>query len=192
MTGAKMSSRGLWLGPQRTAGAISAVVVVSLAGFVMMGMADAEAARAGEAFTTAEFLTQSEEASALNSARIKYQAPDGLRSLANGESIAISEDLLLTVSVSPYPPSQFDVDLDLLLTDAAGQPVENASIRTDVDMALMGHGPFASDFVSAGNGHFGASFDLFMFGPWEFVMNVTAPGHNQPDNLTMSVYVWPE
>lgn len=192
MTVTQMSSPRSLLGPKRTAGVISAIVVASLAGFVMMGMAEAEAPRAGEAFTTAEFLTQSEEASALNSARIKYQPPDGPRPLVNGESVAISKDLLLAVSVNPYPPSQFDVDIDLLLTDAAGQPVENASIRTDVDMALMGHGPFSSDFVSAGNGRFNASFDLFMFGPWEFVMNVTAPGHDQPDNLTMSVYVWPE
>lgn len=171
-------------------GAMSLVVLVSLGGFWMMSAAELEAATVESGSSIESFLTQG--ASASGPIRIKYQGPNGSVSLSNHDEVRLSDDLSVTVAITPYPPTTFDADVDLLLTDASGAPIDGASIIVDWDMAVMGHGPFNTTFESVGNGHYTAPFHFFMFGPWLLETAVSIPGQQQPSNITLSIYVWPE
>lgn len=173
-------------------GAASAIVIISLAGFVLLRSGEVAAAQSVGGSTSSDYLTQTAAVVAAGPVRIKYQTPNGQVSLSNGGVVALSDELDLAVSVSPYPPSTFDLDVDLYLTDVTGRPVDDATISVEWDMAFMWHGPFLSEFRGVGAGHYVAPFDLFMFGPWEFVTRVTAPGYDQPDDLSLSIYVWPK
>jgi hypothetical protein len=185
---ARPDSSGRWI----TLGAASAIVAISLAGFVLLHSAEVAAAQDGGGSTSNDYLTQGADVVASGPVRIKYEGPDGVVSLPNAGVVALSDELDLAVSVSPYPPTTFNVDVDLYLTDAAGQPVVDATITVEWDMVFMWHGPFLSEFRPVGDGHYVAPFDLFMFGPWEFVTRVTAPGYDQPEDLSLSIYIWPK
>lgn len=168
------------------------IVALSVTGFFFMAAAETSALEAGSDFTSSDFLTRAPSTNTDGPARLRFVGPEGVEVLQNGETIAVGEDLFVTVSVSPYPPSDFNVDVDLHLTDATGTPVTDASVTSDWDMIFMFHGPFSSSFAHVGAGHYTASFDLFMFGPWEFVTDVNTPAHEEPETLTLSIYVWPE
>lgn len=182
------SDVGRWL----SLGAAVAIVMISLAGFVLLRSAEVAAANSEGGSSISDYLTQGADAVASGPVRIKYQTNDGEVSLSNAGVVALSDELNLTVLVSPYPPSTFDLNVDLYLTDGAGQPVQDATIAVEWDMAFMWHGPFLGRFDAVGDGHYVAQFDLFMFGPWEFVTRVTAPGYVQPEDLSLSIYVWPK
>ncbi|MEE8330329.1 MAG: hypothetical protein V3R84_01000 [Acidimicrobiia bacterium] len=169
--------------------AVAIVVVLSAIGFFMLG-GDSEP-QAVELSTVGDFLQPGASATA-GLDRLRYEGPNGTTSLANGGVVALTDDLNMQVSLSPYPPTTFDIDIDLFLTNAAGQPIVDASISADWDMILMWHGPFETDFQSLGDGHYAASFDLFMVGPWEVATQVTSPVLDQPVALPLTIYVWPE
>jgi hypothetical protein len=124
--------------------------------------------------------------------RIRYERAGESITITNGGSVALSNDLELAVTVSPYPPTTFDLDVDLRLVDATGAPVDDASIHADWDMAVMFHGPFFTAFDARGDGRYTAHFDVFMYGPWELITHVSSPSHRTPDELPISIYVWPE
>jgi hypothetical protein len=124
--------------------------------------------------------------------RIKYEGPDGIESVANGGLVPLGNDLQLGVSVSPYPPTSFDLDVDLYLTTTEGEPVIDAEVIAVWDMIVMYHGPFETRFTNLGNGHYAAPFEFFMFGPWELATHVTSPSHGSPETIALSIYVWPE
>lgn len=179
-------------GRSRAALVASALVAASLVGFVLLQTTETRASEQATSFTSADFLTQTGDAVSTGPARIKYKAPTGIEELDNGSTIALSDDIDVTITVSPYPPSDFDVSVELLLTDANGAPINGAALHSDWDMIFMFHGPFESDFTALGDGRYAADFDLFMFGPWEFATSVATPGSVEPETLTFSIYTWPE
>lgn len=165
--------------------------MASALGFVLLGMAETRATDDATSFSSSDFLTQAGNGADTGPARIKYLADSGVVELANGAVVRIDGmDVVLTVS--PYPPSDFDVDIELSLTDESGEVITDAVISADWDMAFMWHGPFHTDFIPSGNGVYRASFDLFMFGPWEFETRIATPGTDQHRDLTFSIYTWPE
>lgn len=123
--------------------------------------------------------------------RIRVWMNGQATSLQNGDTIAIADDLVLGVAVDPYPPIRFDVDVDLTLATADGTPVTDAEVSVVWDMLIMGHGPFYSDLANNGAGHYGTHLNLFMFGPWDLELAISPP-HDAPDDLSISLYVWPE
>ena len=185
LTPASVSERR-WI---RTAATV-AVVSVSVVGFLLL-LSEETADSAGGS-SVGDFLTQDAAALDLEPVRIKFQGPEGEVSLPNAGTIALSDDLNLSVSVNPFPPTTFNVDVDLLLTNADGMPIDGGTITADWDMVFMWHGPFVTEFTPIGNGRYSAPFDLFMFGPWELRTQVTAPGYEQPGELSLSIYIWPE
>jgi len=118
---------------------------------------------------------------------ITTSAPD-----ANGASIALADDLQVAVTVTPFPPTTFDATVDLLLTTADGTPIVDAEVITVWDMAVMWHGPFETRFANLGDGHYLARFDFFMFGPWQLETQVRVPRHAPVDDISISIYTWPE
>lgn len=170
----------------------TAIVLISLGGFIVLGATERAAADESGGSSSNDFLLPVNDPSTLEPARIKYEGTEGTMSLPNGGVIPISEDLRLHVLVNPYPPSTFDLDVELRLTDVNGQAIDNATITADWDMAFMWHGPFIAEFVPISDGRYISRFDLFMFGPWELVIHVAVPGSEQPRDQSVSIFVWPE
>ena len=155
-----------------------------------MSAAESEASMGDGGSSVGSFLIQDPTAS--GPIRIKYQGPGGSVSLANRDTVTLGDDLSLSVAITPYPPTAFDADVDIYLTDGSGAPIDGATVSVEWDMAIMSHGPFSATFAAAGNGHYTAPFHFFMFGPWMLITSVSTPGSQQPAHLTLSIYVWPE
>lgn len=167
-----------------------AIVLLSGTGFAMLVVAE-QPEDLGRS-SIGDYLTQGEAGANEAPSRIKYLTPDREISIDNGGTVALSDDLNLTVTVSPYPPTTFNIDVDLLVTDASGAPVEGATVTSEWDMVFMWHGPFDTEFQAVGDGRYTAPFHFFMVGPWELVTQVTAPGYQNPDPLSLFIYIWPE
>jgi len=167
------------------------IIVVSLIGFAVLATDGSESAAAPgiEGSSLSAFLQPAEGGRTL---RIKYEQNDEIESIRNGGVVPLSDELLLYVSVSPYPPTSFDATVDLHLTTVDGADVDDATVTASWDMAIMYHGPFSTDFVHTGDGHYAAHFDFFMYGPWEITTHITSPTHQTPADLPISIYVWPE
>lgn len=168
------------------------IALVSLTGFVVLGVIEQAAAQEAGGSTSDDFLTPGIDASNVEPERIKYEGPDGTMSLPNGGVVDLSDDLMLQVWVDPYPPSTFDLDVELRLTDANGDTINDATVTADWDMVFMWHGPFVAEFDATSDGRYISRFELFMFGPWELVIHTSAPGYEQPQDLSISIFVWPE
>jgi hypothetical protein len=98
----------------------------------------------------------------------------------------------MEIFVAPYPPTSFEADVDMYLMTAAGEPVIGAEIDIMYDMMLMEHGPLQALPTELGNGHYLASYDLFMFGPWVLDTYIKVPGQEKSVSVPISIYVWPE
>ncbi len=174
--------------------AVIAILSLSSTGFVMLSAAEAPNAAADfDLFdsSSSDFL-QPAAGSEEGPDRIKYLSDDGPRSLANGGVVPLGANLQMGVTVSPYPPNTFDIDLDLYLTTTDGEPVIDADIVAVWDMTVMWHGPFDTPFTSRGDGHYVAPFHFFMFGPWQLVTRISVPDHDLIDDLAIDIYTWPE
>ncbi len=125
-------------------------------------------------------------------ARLKYVLDGETESLRNGEVLALSDNLQMEVSLSPYPPTFFDIDIDIRLTTPEGEVVDDATISTIWDMDVMPHGPFSTQFRNIGDGHYSASFDFSMFGAWGINTHISHPTFDSPDDVSLVIYVWPE
>lgn len=164
------------------------VLAVSASGFLLLLANEAPATAADS--PSIDFLQPGQGQG--DGGRLKLASATGTRTISNGTVLSLGENLEMTLTVSPYPPTSFDVNVDLYLTDGSGSPVTNAKINVVWDMIVMWHGPFETGFVNQQDGHYTGSFDMFMFGPWEFVTNISVPGQTQLDPTTFSIYLWPE
>ncbi len=122
---------------------------------------------------------------------LHYVTSEGPVSIQNGGQIPINQNLQATATISPYPPDSFHMDVDLYLTTSENQPVIDAEVAAEWDMVVMWHGPFETEFTNVGEGHYVASFDLFMFGPWQLITSFQLPGQANTNEVELSVYVWP-
>lgn len=128
----------------------------------------------------------------LTESRITWLRADGRTfPVANGGSVSLDGGFEVAVTVTPYPPVDFDeTDVGFAVT-RNGSPVEGATISLTYDMRFMAHGPFAADAVPAADGGFSFACRPFMFGPWQLDAVIAAPG-SDPIPFSISVYVWPE
>ncbi len=172
------------------------IVALSTIGIVMLGLSDstgsAVQAIVADESSSLDFLQPVGGDAGGGPARLRYATPQGSVAISNGGSVPLTDDLQLEVAVRPYPPTSFDIEVDLRLTTTDGVPVDDADIRASWDMVFMYHGPFETRFDPIGDGYYTASFDFFMFGPWELVTQVNALSHQPPGETAVSVYVWPE
>jgi len=170
------------------------IVLVSAVGFLTLLLTDdlaASGSSLSDLSSSGAFLEPDAEAGTeLGLDRLTY--------LADGESVVIPNggvvplgDLELEVVISPYPPTNFDLTVDLAPRTVQGEALSDAKITADWDMTVMQHGPFETAFDNRGDGTFTAFFDLFMVGPWLLDLSVEAPGV-PPSEVSLIIYVWPE
>ena len=176
-------------------GAAVAIVLVSTVGFLMLLLTEDLAASGSsldDLSSSGDFLERDPTADAYDFERLTYELDEVQIEIPNHGLVPLADDLVLEVGVSPYPPTTFDLDVELILRTAAGEPVTDAAISTVWDMSIMYHGPFNTEFTSSGDGRYTAFFDLFMVGPWELDLTISVPRAGNPQQVTIRVYVWPE
>ncbi len=111
--------------------------------------------------------------------------------IENGESVQLTDDLAVQITVDPYPPIGLSVQplLDLYLFDPAGRPVRGAAIEITYDMLSMAHGPFQPRTIEQESGHYLTSLDLLMFGPWGMEIEILMPSGTAAVQLRIVVFV---
>jgi hypothetical protein len=120
---------------------------------------------------------------------IGYVDGDQVIRIGNGGSVPFG-DLEIEFQVTPFPPTQFDVGVDLMITGPGGVPAD-VQIEAWYDMIFMTHGQPTAEIESLGGGHYRMPLDLFMFGPWVVkasVQSATVPKEMPP----LVIYVWPK
>ena len=181
-------------GPIRMTAAV-VVVLVSAVGFLLLLFTE-DLAATGSSLdslsTSGSFLQRDPSDTLRGIDRLTWVVGDDRAVIPNDSVAPLGDELVFEISVSPYPPTSFDLTVDLLLTTVAGEPVPDAEINTIWDMSLMYHGPFDTQFTGGGDGTYTAFFDLFMVGPWELNLTVDVPTLQTTKQATLIVYVWPE
>lgn len=111
--------------------------------------------------------------------------------IENGESVQLTDQLAVQITVDPYPPIGLSARpvLVLYLIDPAGQPVRGAAIEITYDMLSMAHGPFQPPTIEQESGHYLTSLDLLMFGPWGMEIEILEPNDTAPVRLRIVVVV---
>ncbi len=111
--------------------------------------------------------------------------------IENGESVQLTDELGVQLTVDPYPPSGLaaQVVLDLYLFDPAGEPVRDAAIEISYDMLSMPHGPFQPAVREQESGHYLTSLDLIMFGNWGMEIEILPTNAAGPARLRIVVIV---
>ncbi len=118
---------------------------------------------------------------------IGYVDGDTVVKVDNGEPFEAA-DMTLTMSVTPYPPTQFETVAVVEVAGVDGRPLE-ASVDAWYDMVFMTHGPLSTDIETLEPGRFRIPLDLFMFGPWVVKATITADGETH--DIPLVFYVWP-
>jgi Cu(I)/Ag(I) efflux system membrane fusion protein len=89
-------------------------------------------------------------------------------------------DITLTMTIAPDPPRTGENRLEVALADAAGKPLETATLALTWDMPAMGAMPEMRGNGSVralGGGRWAISYPLSMTGDWFLTLSVDAPGH---------------
>jgi hypothetical protein len=118
---------------------------------------------------------------------IGYVDGDQVVRIGDGGSIPVG-DLDIEFHVVPFPPTEFDVSVELLVTGPGGKPAE-VDIEAWYDMVFMTHGQPIAEVEALGGGRYRMPLDLFMFGPW--VVKTTIRSEGSDDELPLVIYVWP-
>ncbi len=182
------------LGALRLAAA-ALVVVLSATGFLLLLFTEdlaASGSSLGDLSSSGDFLERDAAAAVRGLDRLTYQIGDEVVVIPNQGTIPLSDELLLQVKVSPYPPTSFDLDVLFFLSTVDGEPITDAEITTLWDMTLMYHGPFETQFTNEGGGRYAAFLDLFMVGPWGLELDIATPTYHDIESVSLIIYVWPE
>jgi hypothetical protein len=171
--------------------AAAIALAIGLVSFLAFGSGD-QSSDVDPRLSIDGFLTRDPDRAATELPWIQVQGPDGLRSFDNGGVITLANSIDMSVELSPFPPSTLALDMDLYLTDVGGNPLRNATVAADWDMSLMPHGVATTEFHTNGDGHYTATFDPSMFGPWVFAIRVVAPGYERSQDVSISINLWPE
>ena len=111
--------------------------------------------------------------------------------ISNGDSVQLTDDVQVEIFIAPYPPDSSSASMDLYLVTIGGEPVTDAEIRLEYDMLYMFHGASKIDANNLGNGHYLASLDFIMYGPWGFDIIMKLSDQENQWHLWMDIYVWP-
>ena len=78
--------------------------------------------------------------------------------------------LSVTATINPATPKSGANALDLMVTDSAGKPVTGLKLTGSVAMTSMDMGTTHPSFTEAGSGHYKATVNFSMDGPWRVVV----------------------
>ena len=98
--------------------------------------------------------------------------------------------LHLDLAVSPERPSMNKpVTFQVHVTDANGQPVNDAEVNGALTMKLMDMGATQLKFAPKGNGDYEASVkSLDMSGPWSMAVNAKRGGATGKQNFDVNIF----
>ena len=105
--------------------------------------------------------------------------------LNNGQPIE-TEQGKLSITLKPFPPRQKN-KIELYLEDKNNQPVDNANVAIQCEMADMSHEIPPISATPKREGYYLASFELPMEGLWQLKINVTSPGTSQTVTYTFQL-----
>lgn len=86
-----------------------------------------------------------------------------------------NDDIQMDLSVEPANPTVGQAKLLLTIRDAAGQPIDGATVSIRGDMAHAGMVPVLASATGAGDGRYEAILEWTMAGDWVVVAGVTLP-----------------
>ena len=92
-----------------------------------------------------------------------------------GAALAASAPVKITATTASTPKAG-DNPLTISITDAQGKPVTGAAITTSVAMTSMDMGTTHPTVTERGSGHYAATVNFGMAGPWRVKVKVTVPG----------------
>ena len=88
----------------------------------------------------------------------------------------VSASFVVRLSSSPTPPIRGIGTLEAVVTDAKGQPINDARVLFDLDMTTMSHGKNIVAAAPQGNGRYVGQVRFMMPGPWRAITVVERPG----------------
>jgi YtkA-like len=87
-----------------------------------------------------------------------------------------SGDLLVWLFSDPNPPVRGDNTFEVLVADAHGQPITDATITFDINMTNMNHGKNVVTASPLGEGRYRAVEHFLMAGPWRVIVGIDRAG----------------
>lgn len=107
-------------------------------------------------------------------------APAAAGILPENTALQTSGDLLVSLSINPYPPSSGGASNFIVnLTNASGQPVSDATLSLDLTMPEMWMPPNQLNMVADEAGKYQASGYFTMRGLWRIEVIITSGGQKQ-------------
>jgi hypothetical protein len=84
-----------------------------------------------------------------------------------------SADLNIDLSVEPAQPAVGPAQLIVTVTDAAGQPIDDASLNIEGNMTHAGMVPVFAQASGGENGRYAVPFEWTMGGDWVVTVEIT-------------------
>jgi hypothetical protein len=152
---------------------IGIVLVIAAGGVFFMMMRRSHMMGAGSQVSAGGLVAVS-----ANGAPLPVPAAAG--KLPENTALQASGDLLVSLSINPYPPSGGgSTNFVVNLTDASGQPVSDATIGLDLTMPEMWMPPNQLNMVAGDAGKYQASGYFTMRGLWRIEVIITRGGQKQ-------------
>jgi hypothetical protein len=98
--------------------------------------------------------------------QLEYMRNQQTVAIRNGEAFEIADNVQLALNVVPDSLMDFTVNVDLYLTTASGDSLDNAQFSLNFDMLDMNHGWDQSPVDNLGDGHYQTVIPFFMYGRW--------------------------
>ena len=154
-------------------GFLIVLVLVILAGGIFIMMRRSHMMGAGSQVSSGGLVAVSANGTPL-------PAPAAAGNLPANTALQASGDLLVSLSLSPYPPSGGDASTFVVtLTDTSGKPISDATISLDLTMPEMWM-PANQVTLTAGEaGKYQASGYFTMRGLWRIEVIITRGGQKQ-------------
>ena len=87
-----------------------------------------------------------------------------------------SGDRLVWLFSNPNPPVRGDNTFEVLITDANGRPIADATITFDINMTNMNHGKNVVTASPLGEGRYSGVVHFLMAGPWRVIVGIDRAG----------------
>ena len=95
--------------------------------------------------------------------------------MENGGRVALGEDKVVEVFLSPYPPD-WQTDLHLFLMDKETfEPITDVDVDLTYDMVFMDHGIDTQVGIKLEDGHYVLPLSFLMYGDWNVDTTVQLP-----------------
>jgi flagellar basal body-associated protein FliL len=99
--------------------------------------------------------------------------------LPQGTAAQQSGDMIVLLTLNPYPPTAGMSDFTVTLTDTTGQAINDATIALDLSMPAMRMPPNQPDLPSGSDGKYSGTAPFTMRGWWRIEVIITRGGQTQ-------------